>query len=59
MGIFFQKTAQVFQMSEPLGNGERASRDFSHGLLHRLDFDFHDCKVVSGAIGRQRCIATA
>jgi len=47
MRVFFQKAAEVFQMSEPTGHCKRTPDHFVNGLLHWLNFDFHRSQVNS------------
>jgi hypothetical protein len=41
MGMLFQETGQVLEMSEPLGDAGRAAHRFANGLLHWLQLRFH------------------
>jgi hypothetical protein len=45
MRVFFEKAGEVFQMSEPTGHRERTSDHLADGLLHWLNFDFHQAKL--------------
>jgi hypothetical protein len=45
MRVFFRKAGEVFQMQEPAGHRERTPDHFANGLLHWLNFDFHQGKL--------------
>jgi len=45
MRIFFEKAGEVFQMCEPPGHRERTPHHFVNGLLHWLNFNFHQTKL--------------
>jgi len=47
MRVFFEKCGEVFQVREPPGHRKWAPYHLADGLLHRLNFDFHQGKVNS------------
>jgi hypothetical protein len=53
MRVFFQKAAEVFQVSEPPGHCERTPDPLANGLLHRFSFDFHRPNLNALAACRQ------